>query len=374
MKKQTKFLSILLALMLTAALASATLVNAFASDYADTATDDEAQVELTSIEIINAPETYERGYNGGIRGDLCDGLEMLLSFSDGSTYDYSYDEDFDVPACFYENGIAERYDYDNEIISISAVPVGDYETDEFGEYLLPLGEVEVAYSLLGCTATHTLTVVENRFEVNPITKIELTKLPDKAFDTPFIIGDDSEENLSNSIAWNMQGAEFIFYYQNGETMVYECGGEYPKGISEGAATSILWPNVDDPDDITFTNVVVTDLGDYKASFTVCPYYEASIEFSVKDGGTGTVVDPDNKSTDDEVPINGDSDVTGGSSSNGSTAISSTSDTSTNDNAISNNTSNGTVATGSPAVSAVILVFLMLASGVMYVFGRRKELF
>ena len=225
MKKRTKILSILLALMLTATLVPTALVQVFASDYEweDTASPDEPKYvpELTLIEITKAPDntTVERNYNNGQdyvwADDLMYGLEMLLTFDDGTTYNYSYDEDFDTPQCFYENGIAEKYDYDIDIIDLK---INEADEDGFINNL-PLGETEITYQLLGCTATQKITVLENEYVLNPITKLELTKLPDKEFSAPYVTGDHSKENESNSIAYNMKGAEITLYRKNGEKEV-----------------------------------------------------------------------------------------------------------------------------------------------------------
>ncbi len=172
--------------------------------------------ELTSIEITKATDntTIEKYYDGYVGArDLMDGLEMLLTFDDGTTYNYSYDEDFEVPACFYENGIAEKYDYEDISLKIK-------EADEDGILNdLPLGETEITYELLGCTATQKITVLENEYVLNPVTKLELTKLPDKVFDAPYKLQDNSDENNKNSIAYNMKGAELTVYRQNGEKEV-----------------------------------------------------------------------------------------------------------------------------------------------------------
>lgn len=315
--------------------------------------------ELTSIEITKATDntTIEKYYDGYVWArDLMDGLEMLLTFDDGTTYNYSYDEDFDTPQCFYENGIAEKYDYDIDIIDLKIK-----EADEDGFINnLPLGETEITYQLLGCTATQKITVLENEFILNPITKLELTKLPDKEFSAPY-----TKEDESNSIAYNMKGAELTISRKNGEKNVITFSEGIYKGHDDDGNAFAPYVYFTDPNSKPiFINV--KDLGDYKAVFRL-EITDLTLEFSVKNTGTN-----DNPTTPGEVinPSNPSSTVPT-SSGNGT---SSTSDTPANGNTSANNTSNGTVATGNAAVSAILLSVLLLAAGVMAVIGRKKQLF
>lgn len=317
--------------------------------------------ELTSIEITKATDntTIEKYYDGYVwADDLMDGLEMLLTFDDGTTYNYSYDEDFEVPACFYENGIAEKYDYEDISLKIQ-------EADEDGILNdLPLGETEITYQLLGCTATQKITVLENEFILNPITKLELTKLPDKEFSAPY-----TKEDESNSIAYNMKGAELTISRKNGEKNVITFSEGIYKGHDDDGNAFAPYVYFTDPNSKPiFINV--KDLGNYKAKIAMSQMTDLTLEFSVKNTGTnddpttpGEVINPSNPSNPSStVPT---------SSGNGT---SSTSDTPANSNTSANNTSNGAVATGNAAVSAILLSVLLLAAGVMAVIGRKKQLF
>ncbi|WP_294467535.1 hypothetical protein [uncultured Ruminococcus sp.] len=306
--------------------------------------------ELTSIEITKAPDntTIEKYYDGYVwADDLMEGLEMLLTFDDGTTYNYSYDEDFEVPACFYEKGI------DGEL-KIQG-------TDEDGTLNnLPLGETEITYELSGCTATQKITVLENEFILNPITKLELTKLPDKEFSAPYI-----KEDESNSIAYNMKGAELTISRKNGEKNVITFSEGIYKGHDDDGNAFAPYVYFTDPNSKPiFINV--KDLGDYKAVFRL-EITDLTLEFSVKNTGTN-----DNPATPGEVinPSNPSSTVP--ASSQGGTSA--TSDTPANSNTSSGNTSNGAIATGNAAVSAIMLSVLLLAAGVMAVIGRKKQLF
>lgn len=309
--------------------------------------------ELTSIEITKATDntTIEKYYDGYVFArDLMEGLEMLLTFDDGTTYNYSYDEDFEVPACFYEKGI------DGEL-KIQG-------TDEDGTLNdLPLGETEITYQLSGCTATQKITVLENEFILNPITKLELTKLPDKEFSAPY-----TKEDESNSIAYNMKGAELTISRKNGEKNVITFSEGIYKGHDDDGNAFAPYVYFTDPNSKPiFINV--KDLGDYKAVFRL-EMTDLTLEFSVKNTGTNN-----NPATPGEVinpttPSNPSSTVP--ASSQGGTSA--TSDTPANSNTSANNTSNGTVATGNAAVSAILLSVLLSAAGVMAVIGRKKQLF
>lgn len=325
--------------------------------------------ELTSIEITKATDntTIEKYYDGYVwADDLMDGIEMLLTFDDGTTYNYSYDEDFEVPACFYENGIAEKYDYEDISLKIQ-------EADEDGILNdLPLGETEITYQLLGCTATQKITVLENEYVLNPITKLELTKLPKRVFDrevdlsTPAVSNEDFEVLKDISVAYNMKGAELTIQRKNGEEVVLEfnyCIYDYYKGNTYGHYYCGT--------ETDYYSITVSDLGNYKAVITM-PYTDLSLEFTANNTSSGT---GDTPATPGEVinpttPSNPSSTVP--TSSQGGT--SSTSDTPVNSNTSANNTSNGAVATGNAAVSAILLSVLILAAGVMAVIGRKKQLF
>lgn len=306
--------------------------------------------ELTSIEITKATDntTIEKYYGGYVFArDLMEGLEMLLTFDDGTTYNYSYDEDFEVPACFYEKGI------DGELKIQGADEDGTLNN-------LPLGETEITYELSGCTATQKITVLEYEYVLNPVTKLELTKLPDKEFCAPY-----TKEDESNSIAYNMGGAELTITRKNGEKEVIT----FSKGIYQGHdddgnafAPYVYW--TDPNSKPIFINV--KDLGDYKAVFSL-EITDLTLEFSVKNTGTsdtpatpGEVINPSNPSS--TVPT---------SSGNGTSA---TSDTPAKSNTSANNTSNGAVATGNAAVSTILLSVLLLAAGLMAVIGRKKQIF
>lgn len=329
----------------------ATAINTY--DYTATQEINVIVPELTSIEITKATDntTIEKYYGGYVGAyDLMEGLEMLLTFNDGTTYNYSYDEDFEVPACFYEKGI------DGEL-KIQG-------TDEYGILNnLPLGDTEITYELSGCTATQKITVLENEFILNPITKLELTKLPDKEFNAPY-----TKEDESNSIAYNMKGAELTISRENGEKNVITFSEGIYKGHDDDGNAFAPYVYFTAPKTKPiFINV--KDLGDYKAVFSL-EITDLTLEFSVKNTGTGEKPSTPGEVINPTTPSNPSSTVP--TSSQG--GASSTSDTATKDTVSSNNTSKGAVATGNVAVSAILLSVLLLAAGVMAVIGRKKQLF
>lgn len=354
MKKRTKILSILLALLLTATLVPTAFVQAFASDYEwdDSASYDEPyddpsyKTNIESIEITKAPNNtvVTKDFDGSVaEEDLKEGLELLIKYDDGTSYNYSYDED----------GFAfEGYGIELKIQGA---------TGDWNRVLenLPLGETEITYELLGCTATQKITVLENEFVLNPITKLELTKLPDKEFTAPY-----NKEDDSNSIAYNMKGAEMTIYRQNGEKIVMPFNKGIYKGHNEDGTAFSPYVYLTGPN-ATAYQCGVSDLGNYKAVITM-PSYNLMLEFSVKNTVTGET--PTTPATPGEVVV-----PTKPVPTDSQSGKNSTSDTATKDTAASVNSGNGTVATGNTAVSAILLTALLAAIGVMLVIGRKKEI-
>lgn len=354
MKKRTKILSILLALMLTATLVPTALVQAFASDYEleDSATADEPEegITITSFEItkLNVASYYK---DFPVSWEITEGIEVLITFSDGTSYEGAYfDEAFNE--ALEEKGL---YDDSDSAIHITT----DLDS-------LPIGKNAITFEFRGFTDTKEITVEEN--DPRAIVKIELTKLPDKAFTAPYFTGerpDNSDfeafksffDNLddNNSIAYNMNGAELTAYLASGEQKVIYRFSEHTPAMS--LCGQSVYPDCG--------ILSVTDLGNYKARISYKDFHYAPedgfvTEFTVNNASEapatpGEVITPSNPSS--TVPTG----------SQGGTSA--TSDTPAN-----SNTSNGAVATGNVAVSAILLSVLLLAAGVMAVIGRKKQLF
>lgn len=356
MRKRTKILTVLLALMLAVALTQTALVQAFATEaessgYTDfeTATPDEPEkgITVTSFEITKSPEvlTYYKDYPAGWK--LFNGLEALITFSDGTTFDYKWADGESYEEIIEEKGLYDTYD--DPYLHITT----DLES-------LPLGENTITYELCGCTDTQVITVSET--DPKAIVKVELTKLPDKVFTAPYFTGerpdfedegyDDFFKDLddNNSIAKNMKGAELTFYLKNGEKQVYVFDelGYYKCGLGT----------------YNYYLLSVTDLGDYKARLYLNQFdygiqYEQ--EFTVNHTGSEPSDNPATPGSNGEIKP----------SENGNTAAgTATADTATNDTA-AKVTGNGTVATGSAAAPIAIISALVLACGVLFVTGRKR---
>lgn len=348
--------------MLTATLVPTALVQVFASDYEleDNATPDEpgTGITVTSFEITKSPNVLSYYKDYPAEWELYDGMEVLITFSDGTSY--SGEDDENLAKAVEEKGLDDIYE-DSYILITT-----DLES-------LPLGKNTITYEFCGYTETQEITV----FETDPraIVKIELTKLPDKVFTAPYFTGerpDNSDfetfisffDNLddNNSIAYNMDGAELTIYRANGEKEVFYKFSEHKPAMS--LCGQSVYPDCG--------ILSVTDLGNYKAHISYQDFHYLAeepfeMDFSVNHTGTG-----DNPTTPGDVinPSNPSSTVP--TRSQGGT--SSTSDTPANSNTSSINTSNGTVATGNVAVSAILLSVLLSAAGVMAVIGRKKQLF
>ena len=255
MKRKTKILSIMLALLLMIGLVPSTLMHAFATEetensyYDDYSTDDEPGYELDynviSIEILKGPDCTE--YAKGTYDDwvLFEGLEVRFTAKDGTTYDVTIDEEADL---------------------WQSIGGGEGDALWILEYLkdLPLGENTITYCFGGCKTTQTITVYEDPFVLNPIVSIELTKNPNKTFTEPiFDYCSTSEDynkldlskiNTENSIATNMEGAEIALIRQDGTVINYTFGK--PFGLIEYIGLYSF-------DYSTYGNIWVRDAGDYK---------------------------------------------------------------------------------------------------------------
>lgn len=205
-----------------------------------------------------------------------------------------------------------------------------------------------------------------------VTSIEITKAPDKVFTTPLSLPvKGSEDELANSVSYNMQGAELTVYRENGDKYTYTF--EEPRGADYvppeyGGTFCTEYANMFMSDN-DYNQIKVIDLGNYKVSVTLIDKIaekEFTTEFTANHSGASS---EDNPATPGEV-INPSNPVPA-SSENGS---SSTSDTPSNNNSSASNTNNGAVATGNTAVSVTLLSVLMIAAGILAVVGRKKQLF
>lgn len=214
----------------------------------------EEPVSITSMEITKAPDTTQFIEGHDISSYfLLLGLEMLITFEDGTTYEYSFEKDGYCPPLGYGDICV-----DNDI------------------YDLPVGENTITYSYGYAKATQTITVVEDTFISNPVVGIEITKKPTKIFTEPFFSGpiedvfsDLIEDELNyeneNSVARNMAGAELAITREDGSVTTYTFNKFFYGSLHYYVYAMDAAYAID-----------VTDLGDYKAKVE---FMDFSTEFT-----------------------------------------------------------------------------------------------
>lgn len=311
---------------------------------------------VSSIEIIKAPDKIftevchtNANWDEYIKNGICcnmKGAQMQINYNDGTFDVYTFNENA-------SDGVIPRFEYKGVSILVR-------------DYLTALGEYEAEVEYAGKTTV---------FEVNhtganssAIVKVELTKLPDKVFTEPlftdYFIPPKQGESLdldeaNKSIALNMKGAELTYYYANGESGVYVFDDYLYYGFSvSDRLLAVYTTELDEP----YSQIAVTDLGNYKAKISFDPVggsVDLEYEFSVKT----------NNETDSTITGN----PANGNLASSDTAKSSTSDTATSDSVINGNTDNGAIATGSVMYSVVAIIVLVSACGVLAFFNRKRYL-
>lgn len=360
MNKKTKFLSVVLALVLaiSAFTVMSLAVNAAEEDdywdMSESTMDTPTESVVDHIELVNLPETTEyikeTDWDFSKNNILLDGLEFNVYFSDGT-----------------EKHIVctESVDYYSEELHIQFF---DSEGNKFDD-LSELGEytVRVSYYIYhgdvsdyesDCdVCEYTINVIEDPFN-STVKSIEIIKLPNKVFTAPYISSEDCKSQQEyfdmlndNSIQYNMNGAQMKINFTDGTSDVYNF--DKPNGFG---LVSFEYEG---------RYITVNDLGNYKAEVE---FAGKTAEFEVNHKDSDSTVS-DDKKTDS---------TTGGSTANGNlassdTAKSSTSDTATSDSVINGNTDNGAIATGSVMYSVVAIIVLVSACGVLAFFNRKRYL-
>lgn len=311
---------------------------------------------VSSIEIIKAPDKIftdvchtNANWDEYIKNGICcnmKGAQMQINYNDGTFDVYTFNENA-------SDGVIPRFEYKGVSILVK-------------DYLTALGEYEAEVEYAGKTTV---------FEVNhtganssAIVKVELTKLPDKVFTEPlftdYFIPPKQGESLdldeaNKSIALNMKGAELTYYYANGESGVYVFDDYLYYGFSvSDRLLAVYTTELDEP----YSQIAVTDLGNYKAKISFDPVggsVDLEYEFSVKT----------NNETDSTITGN----PANGNLASSDTAKSSTSDTATSDSVKNGNADNGAIATGSVMYSVVAIIVLVSACGVLAFFNRKRYL-
>lgn len=320
-------------------------------------------MQPVSMEVVKAPESVTVN-NGRITDStFWSNVVLHIVYSNGEEYDVNCDgadsEDGIVPPiaeiCGYAGNITVRYYCIGDTVDFTV----DYCYASSEDDRWERNTISAEYSVKEVADPHS------------ITRVEVTKLPDKVFTAPFWTGepDYSESSwyewvgsldINNSISHNCEGMEVTLYYANGE----KCGtfaiADFKKNHIFNYLVNYTLENFDEYGNIL--DMQVYDLGDYK--------------FSVSLGSSDTEMIYTAKSASNPNPSIkpvSTEDTPAKPSGNISSA---TSDVATNDNANTNNSTNGTanngvVATGDFATPAIITVVMLSAVAVMFVFKRKR---
>lgn len=367
MRKHSKFITILLSALLAVCLMQTVFVQAFATE--NTATPDEPTDDLypVSMEVVKAPESVTVNKGRITDSTFWSNVVLHIVYSNGEEYDVNCDdidsEDGIVPPIAEINGytgsITVNYYCKDDTVNFTVdYCYASYEYEDEWYH----NTISAEYSVKQVADPHS------------ITRVEVTKLPDKVFTNPLYTGsrDDissAEEwnewvkslDVNNSISNHIDGMEITYYYANGEKRSVVVNSSNVKIIA-----TMPWfamyrvENVDEyGNNLDFT---VTDEGDYKFSVSLNSDGAGGIVYTAKS------VDNPNPSIN---PVS-TSDTPAKPSGNISSA---TSDVATKDNANNNGTNgtanNGVVATGNFATPAIITVVMLSAVAVMFVFKRKR---
>lgn len=228
---------------------------------------------ISGIEITRLPDKTEYFKDVDEGSVDLSGLEMQISYTDGTSKIYREDESY-------------LYDED-ELISII-----DYKFI----YEMPLGKNIIQLDYHGWRATFEINVVEDPYIKNPPVKIEVTKLPDKvlknAVDPKWIDyevnGKGSVEEISGIdyltlcndylINKNMKGAEITVYYKDGTDKVFKIKENC---TLQGNASRGLYFWEEENGRYFF----VSDIGNYKAEVS---FGEVETTFSMDDSNDDTI--------------------------------------------------------------------------------------
>lgn len=374
MRKHSKFITILLSALLAVCLVQTVFVQAFATEMGDddfgwgnASTSDEAEtVYPVSMEVVKAPESVTVSESADTYitdSTFWSNVVLHIVYSNGEEYDVNCDgadsEDGIVPPiaeiCGYAGNITVRYYCIGDTVDFTV----DYCYASSEDDRWERNTISAEYSVKEVADPHS------------ITRVEVTKLPDKVFTAPFWTGEPDylpgeyykwldSLDINNSISHNCEGMEATLYYANGE----KCGtfaiADFKKNHIFNYLVNYTLENFDEYGNIL--DMQVYDLGDYK--------------FSVSLGSSDTEMIYTAKSASNPNPSIkpvSTEDTPAKPSGNISSA---TSDVATNDNANTNNSTNGTanngvVATGNFATPAIITVVMLSAVAVMFVFKRKR---
>lgn len=376
MRKHSKFITILLSALLAVCLVQTVFVQAFATEMGDddfgwgnASTSDEAEtVYPVSMEVVKAPESVTVSESVLDKNRITDStfwsnVVLHIVYSNGEEYDVNCDgidsEDGIVPPIAEIDGYKGKIYYGTN--SENEDTISFYIAYAYAEDYGVISTVSADFS------------AEKVADPHSITRLEVTKLPDKVFTAPLWTGKPDDfsttegflkwnESLdtNNAISHNCEGMEVTAYYANGE----KCGTFAVDNFTKAPLYNYLvnyWLNdIDEYGNYLFFQV--NDLGDYKFSVSLDSSDTEMIYTAKSASNPNPSIKPVSTEDTPEKP-----------SGNISSA---TSDVVTKDNAGNNNTTNGTanngvVATGDFATPAIITVVMLSAVAVMFVFKRKR---
>lgn len=323
-------------------------------------------MQPVSMEVVKAPESVTVN-NGRITDStFWSNVVLHIVYSNGEEYDVNCDgadsEDGIVPPiaeiCGYAGNITVRYYCIGDTVDFTV----DYCYASSEDDRWERNTISAEYSVKEVADPHS------------ITRVEVTKLPDKVFTAPFWTGepDYSESSwyewvgsldINNSISHNCEGMEVTLYYANGE----KCGtfaiADFKKNHIFNYLVNYSLENFDEYGNIL--DMQVYDLGDYKFSVSLGSSDTEMIYTAKSASNPNPSIKPVSTEDTPAKPEKPSGNIS-----------SATSDVATNDNANNNNSTNGTanngvVATGNFATPAIITVVMLSAVAVMFVFKRKR---
>jgi len=323
-------------------------------------------MQPVSMEVVKAPESVTVN-NGRITDStFWSNVVLHIVYSNGEEYDVNCDgadsEDGIVPPiaeiCGYAGNITVRYYCIGDTVDFTV----DYCYASSEDDRWERNTISAEYSVKEVADPHS------------ITRVEVTKLPDKVFTAPLWTGepDYSESSwyewvgsldINNSISHNCEGMEVTLYYANGE----KCGtfaiADFKKNHIFNYLVNYSLENFDEYGNIL--DMQVYDLGDYKFSVSLGSSDTEMIYTAKSASNPNPSIKPVSTEDTPAKPEKPSDNIS-----------SATSDVATNDNANNNNSTNGTanngvVATGNFATPAIITVVMLSAVAVMFVFKRKR---
>ena len=320
-----------------------------------------------SMKVVKAPESVTVRNDEITDSTFWSKVVLHIVYSNGKEYDVNCDgiedsEDGIVPPIAEIDGYAGRINVEPYDTWTDTV---DFTVDySYASYDWSDNSISAKFSVKPVADPHS------------ITRLEVTKLPDKVFTKPLYTGsldDISAEDwdkwmnsldVNNSISNHLDGMELTFYYANGEKgSVVVNSSNLEIGNNSPLWAHYVVANVDEYGNPLYFNV--RDEGDYKFSISLNNESDATVYTAKSADNPNPSLKPVSTEDTPAKPAKPSGNVS-----------SATSDVATNDNANTNNGTNGTanngvVATGDFATPAIIATVMILAAAVMFVFKRKR---